>query len=256
MIPHHRVAGPAGAPALVLSNSLGSTLAMWEPQLRTLTERFRVVRYDLRGHGRSATSPPPAAIDDLGRDVVELLDHLGLATAHLCGASIGGMASMWVASRAPERVVRLTLCCSSARFGTPEQWFERAALVRAEGTAAVADAVVGRWFTPGYASAHPHVVTRMREMIASTPREGYAASCEVVATADLRPDLGSIGAATLVVAGTQDPAVPAADVKTLAAGIPQCEVERVDAAHLANVECPERVTDLILRHIFADEEAS
>lgn len=255
MIPHHVVQGRSGAAALVLSNSLGSTLAMWDPQVFELSERFLVVRYDLRGHGASALPPPPYDVSDLGTDVLDLLDRLDISRAHLCGASLGGLVSLWVAEHAPERVDRLVLCCTSARFGTPEPWFERAALVRAEGTGAVADAVVGRWFTPGYAGRHPDVVARMRDMIASTPAEGYAACCEVVGTADLRPDLGSIRAPTLVVAGASDPAVPAPDVEALASGIPRCVVASVDAAHLANVEQPERVTELIVQHLLATEEA-
>jgi 3-oxoadipate enol-lactonase len=255
VIPHHEILGPADAPALVLSNSLGSALAMWDPQLPALAERFRVIRYDLRGHGASAVPPPPYELADLGGDVLELLDELGVARAHLCGASLGGLVGMWVAIHAPERVERLATCGSSARFGTPEPWLERAALVRARGTGAVAGTVVGRWFTPGFAATHPEVVARMREMIAATSAEGYAACCEVVARADLRAELGGILAPTLVIAGEADPAVSSDDVDALAAGIPRCEVAWVAGAHLANVEQPERVTDLLVRHLLPTEEA-
>ncbi len=161
---------------------------------------------------------------------------------------------MWVAVHAPERVDRLALCGSSARFGTPGPWFERAALVREKGTGAVADAVVGRWFTPGFAAGHPNVVARMRDIIAATPAEGYAACCEVVGRSDLRGELGAIRSPTLVVAGEHDPAVSADDVDALAAGIARCDVEWLEAAHLANVELPERVTELLLRHLLSTKE--
>jgi len=249
------VDGPPDAPALVLSNSLGSTLAIWDRLLPELARHFRVIRYDLRGHGASPVPAPPYAIEDLGTDVLELLDRIDVPRAHLCGVSIGGLVSMWIAAHAPDRVERLVLCCTSPRFPSPEAWFERAATVRAEGTEAVADAVVARWFTAGYAARHPGVVDEMRAMIASTPAVGYAACCEVVGTADLRPDLTSIRATTLVVAGADDPAVPADDVDALARGIPGTRVVVLpDAAHLAIAEQPERVTELIGDHLRATEE--
>jgi 3-oxoadipate enol-lactonase len=256
VIPHHVVDGQKDAPALVLCNSLGSTLAMWDPQVPALAERFRVVRHDLRGHGASPIPPPPYELADLGGDVLELMDQLGLPRAHLCGASLGGQVCMWVAANAPERVDRLILCGSSAWFGPPDAWFERARLVRAEGTGAVADAVVGRWFTAGFAGEHPDVVARMRDMIAASPREGYAACCEVVGTTDLRPELGAIAAPTLVVAGEHDPAVSAEDVEALSTGIARCTVERVDAAHLASVERSGLVTGLIERYLLAAKQAT
>lgn len=246
---HHVAEGPADAPVLVFGNSLGSTLEMWDPQVPRLAERFRVVRYDLRGHGDSPVPPGPYDVDALGHDLVALLDRLGIQRASLVGLSLGGLLSMWVASAAPERVDRLVLCCTSATFAPPEPWRERAALVRARGMDAVADVVVGRWFTPDFAAAHPDVVRRMRAMIASTPPAGYAACCEAVGAADLRPALGAIRAPTLVIGGAEDPAVPRERSEELAHGIPNAHLEFVPAAHLANVEQPERVTDLIAEHL-------
>lgn len=246
---HHVAEGPADAPVLVFGNSLGSTLEMWDPQVSRLAERSRVVRYDLRGHGRSPVPPGPYHVDALGEDLVALLDRLGIERASLAGLSLGGLVSMWVAIAAPERVDRLVLCCTSATFAPPDPWRERAALVRAGGMDAVADVVVGRWFTPGFAAAHTDVVRRMRDMIASTPPAGYAACCEAVGTADLRSSLGVIRAPTLVIGGAEDPAVPRERVEALAHGIPNARLEFVPAAHLANVEQPERVTDLIAEHL-------
>lgn len=246
---HHVVDGPDDAPVLVLSNSLGATLGMWDPQMSELARRFRVVRYDARGHGDSPVPQSPYAMEDLAGDVLALLDRLGVERAHMCGMSIGGLVGMWLAVHAPDRIDRLVLCCTSAWFGEPDPWFERAATVRTRGAVAVASTVVGRWFTPAFAAAHPGLVATMIAMIASTPAEGYAACCEVVGTTDLRPDLSSIAAPTLLVAGREDPAVPADRIEATAAGIPDCRVEMVEAAHLANVEQPAAVTDAILSHL-------
>ena len=157
---------------------------------------------------------------------------------------------MWLGARAPDRVNRLVLCCTSAWFGPPGPWMERAALVRSSGTAAVAPTVVGRWFTPGFAERNPEQVARMREMIASTPAEGYASCCEAVGRTDLRPDLPAIRAATLVIAGADDPAAPPEEASRIAAGIPAARVAVVaDAAHLANIQRADEVTGLILDHL-------
>ncbi|HUK65091.1 MAG TPA: 3-oxoadipate enol-lactonase [Dongiaceae bacterium] len=242
--------GPADAPVVVLSGSLGSTLEMWDPQVPALSERYRVIRYDHRGHGGSPVPPGPYAIEDLAGDLLALLDDRGVARAHLCGASLGGQVAMWIAAHAPDRADRLVLCCTCAWFGPPEPWIERAATVRAEGTGAVAAAVVGRWFTPAFAEDNPALVGETRAMIAATPAEGYAACAETVGATDLRPDLAAIRAPTLVIAGAQDPAVPSERTQDLADGIPDCRVEVLDpAAHLASVEQADRVTELILEHL-------
>ena len=163
---HHVVEGPADAPVLVLSNSLGSTLEMWDRQMAALTPHLRVIRYDLRGHGASPVPPAPYDIADLGADVLALLDELGVDRAHVGGLSIGGLIGMWIAANAPHRVDRLVVCSTSPRFEPPEAWAARAATVLAEGTGAVADAVVARWFTPAFADEFPVVVREMRDMIA------------------------------------------------------------------------------------------
>jgi 3-oxoadipate enol-lactonase len=249
---HHLVEGPTDAPALVLLNSLGSTLAMWEPQIDELASRFRVVRLDLRGHGGSPVPPGPYALADLGGDVVALLDRLGIPRAHLCGVSLGGMVAMWLGIHAPERVDRLVLCCTSARLGPPEGWAQRAALVRAEGTAAVADAVVARWLTPGYAALRPALQRRLRAMIAATPAEGYAACCEAIEHMELEDDLGRIVAPTQVIAGADDPATPPDHGARIAARVPGARMAVVpDSAHLANLQQPDEVNGLILRHLLA-----
>lgn len=244
---HHRVDGPSDAPALLMINSLGADLGMWEPQLPALSARFRVIRYDARGHGRSPVPPGRYALDDLGRDALDLLDHLGVARPHVCGLSLGGMTAMWLAAYAPDRVDRLVLFCTSALLGPPAGWAERAATVRAEGTGAVADAVVARWVTPGYAAAHPDEVRRLREMVAATPAIGYAGACAAIEQMDLRPDLPRITAPTLVVAGADDPATPPEHGAAIAAAITGARLEVVaSAAHLASYEQAETANRLIL----------
>jgi 3-oxoadipate enol-lactonase len=250
VVVHSVVEGPADAPTLVLSNSLGSTVAMWDPQMSDLTEHFSVVRYDLRGHGASPVPPDPYEITDLGADVLALLDRMGVARAHLCGLSIGGMVSMWTAANAPDRVDRLVLCATSARFNPPEAWADRAATVRAGGIGNVADSVVARWFTPEHAAAHPALVQQMRAMIANTPPKGYAACCGVIERTDLRPSLAAIVAPTLVIAGAQDVAAPLDQSELITRGILESRMAVVEhAAHLLNVERPENVTALILEHL-------
>jgi 3-oxoadipate enol-lactonase len=209
-----------------------------------------VVRYDPRGHGASPVPPGPYELADLAGDVVALLDRLGVEAADFCGLSLGGMTGMALAAAHPHRVRRLVLCCTSAQLGPPSMWADRAATVRRHGTAAIADAVVSRWVTPGYAARHPDVVADLRAMVAAVPDEGYAACCGAVERMDLRDLLPGITARTLVIAGEQDPATPPAHAELIAAGVPDARVAVLSpAAHLANVEQPEAVTRLILDHL-------
>ena len=191
---HHLFEGPEDAPVLVMANSLGTTLRMWEDQAPSLRERFRLLRYDHRGHGGSPVPSGPYEIGDLGRDVLALLDRLGVEQFSFCGLSVGGMVGMWLASEAPERVERLVLCCTAARFAPPEQWEERARTARAKGVGAIADAVLERWFTPPFRESHPGTVAWAGGMLRGTPAEGYAGCCEAIRDADLRGRLGAISA--------------------------------------------------------------
>jgi 3-oxoadipate enol-lactonase len=183
---------------------------------------------------------------DLGSDLVALLDRLGIERASLCGLSIGGMISMWVAAHAPERVNRLVLCCTSAHLGPRESWLERAAIVRADGVQAVADPVLERWFTPGFARSHPDVIERMRAQLVGTPREGYAGCCEAIAAMDLTAELPSITAPTLVISAAEDPSIPPEHGRRIAELIPGARFELIqDARHIANIEQADVVTGLI-----------
>ena len=247
---HAVVSGRADAPAVVLSNSLGSTHRMWDAQLADLEQRFRVVRYDTRGHGGSPVPEGPYVIDDLADDLVALLDRLDIAKAHLVGLSLGGMTVMRVAIRNPERVQRLALLCTGAQLPPASAWTDRAATVRAQGSAAVAAAVVQRWFTPAHLDAHPDVRSGYEQMIAATPAEGYAACCEAIAELDLREQLSDITAPTLAIAGTDDPATPPATLEEIVARIPGSRLLTVpQAAHLANVEQPAIITPALIEHL-------
>jgi 3-oxoadipate enol-lactonase len=248
---HHRLDGPPAAPALVLAASLGTTADMWQPQLAALSRSWRVVRYDQRGHGASPVPAGPYRIDDLGQDLLALLDRLGLSRVDFAGLSLGGMVGMWLAAHAPDRVHRLALLCTSARLGPSGAWQERAATARANGTAAIADMMMGRWFTPGFRQRNPEVVTWARAMLTGTPAEGYAACCEAIAAMDLEAALCRIHAPVLVVAGTADHATPVGHAERIVAGIPGARLAVVDAAHLASVERAEQVTGL-LTGFFAD----
>jgi 3-oxoadipate enol-lactonase len=248
---HHRVDGPPDAAPLLMAGSLGTGLAMWEPQLPVLSAARRVIRFDHRGHGASPVVPGPYAIADLGGDVLALMDRLGVDRAAYCGLSIGGMVGQWLAINAPERIAELILICTAAFLPPPEGWLDRAATVRAAGTpAVVADAVVRRWFTAPYAEGHPEVVARHREMIAATSPEGYAGCCEAIAGLDLRAGLGAIGSPTLVIAGAQDPSIPADHGRAIATAVPGARLVVLDpAAHLASVERADAVTGLIVGHL-------
>jgi 3-oxoadipate enol-lactonase len=230
-------------------------LRMWDAQAAVLARTRLVLRYDTRGHGDSPVPPPPYDLPDLGRDVISLLDRYGIERASLCGVSLGGMVSMWLAAHAPERVDRLVLCSTSALFGPPELWAERAALVRSSGMEAVADAVIERWFTPAFAAARPDVVAATRAELVANPAEGYAACCGVVERMDLRADLRAIQAPTLVIAARDDSATPPEHARVIAEGIPGARLVVLErGAHLVNVETPDVVTELVLGHLGAEGE--
>jgi 3-oxoadipate enol-lactonase / 4-carboxymuconolactone decarboxylase len=249
---HYEESGRPDAPALLLSNSLGTDLSMWDPQLPVLAEHFRVIRYDTRGHGRSPAPPGPYTLADLGGDALALLDKLGLSRVHFCGLSLGGMTGMWLAANAPERIDRLVLCATSALLGPPEFWQERIDAVLAGGTASLADAIVGRWLTPGFRTAHPDVEAKVRAMVLDTPGPGYAGCCAAIQSMDLLPVLPGVRARTLVIAGSADPATPPEHGARIAAAIPGARLLVLDdVAHLLNLQQPAAVTEVVRAHLTA-----
>ena len=254
---YHELSGAEDGRVLVLSNSLGTSTALWDPQVDEFSEHLRVVRYDHRGHGRSAVSPGPYSLDDLGRDVLELLDYLAVERASICGVSLGGMVAMWLGIHAPDRIDRLVLCSTAAYLPPPSVWTERAQAVRNAGsTEVIADVVLGRWLTPAGRDADPQRYARLRAMLLQTSAEGYASCCGVLEHLDLRDQLSAIAAPTLVVVGTADVATPERHSRAIVDAIPDARFEVLDgAAHLANVERAESLTELVLEHCAAPAAA-
>ncbi|MFI7635857.1 4-carboxymuconolactone decarboxylase [Nonomuraea sp. NPDC049400] len=238
----HRLDGPEHGSPIILGPSLGTSARVWEPQLTALARRFRVVRFDLPGHGGSPVQDV-SSVDDLAGLVLELADALGLDAFHYAGISLGGAIGATLAARRPGRVLSLAMICSSARFGEPDGWRERAALVRDRGTGPLIEASAERWF------AGPAVQSLLDDLAAADPA-GYAACCDALARFDLRSDLARITAPTLVLAGRDDPATPPAHARQLADGIPGAALVEVSkAAHLANVDRPGQVTSALLAHL-------
>jgi 3-oxoadipate enol-lactonase len=245
---HHTDDGPRDAPVLLLAGSLGSTVAMWEPQL-TLAGPVRVIRVDHRGHGGSPTPPGPYAMPDLAADFVELLDDLELAEVAFCGLSLGGMVGMYLGSEHPHRLTSLTLCCTTAHFADKTPWDQRIAAVEADGTAGIADTVVSRWFTPEWGAAHPEVVTALRDQIAGTSDTGYLGCCRAIAEWDHRARLAAVTVPTLVIGGADDPSTPVdPHALTLAGSIPGARLEVLPGAHLVTIESAAEAGRLIAEH--------
>jgi 3-oxoadipate enol-lactonase len=246
---HHVVDGPDGGPTVVLHTSLGCALRMWDPQTEPLVAAgARVVRYDYRGHGQSASVPGPYTLDDLGGDVIDMMDSLGVADAIHVGLSLGGMVAMWLAEHAPTRVTGLVLCATSAALTPAEAWRGRAAEVReAGGIGKIADAFLPRWLSPEFSANHPDVVEWVRGQIIETTADGFAGGCEAIAAMDLLPKLDRIEVPTSVVVGRQDPGTPPEHSERITATIRGATVTILDpGAHLINVERPEPVTEAIL----------
>jgi len=262
-------------PVLVLGNSLGTSRGLWDPQLPALAEHFRLLRYELPGHGGSpaarhvlpacdvlpgpggeaaagAVPPGPDSLDGLGAAVLALLDERGIDRASYAGISLGGMIGMWLGAHAPERITALGLCCTSAFMPPASMWLDRAALVRRAGMASVIEATLGRWFTPAFARSSPGVLAKIAAMLAATDPDGYAGCCEVIAAMDLRPVLGSITAPTLVIAGSEDPSTPPPHGALIAQGIAGARLRVIrGAAHLANVQTPGEFTGALRDHLLA-----
>ncbi len=246
---NYRLDGPADAPLLVLSNSLGTSLGMWDTQVPAFSEHFRLLRYDSRGHGDSLVTPGPYTIDQLGGDVLALIDALGIERFAFCGLSMGGLTGQWLGIHAGERLTRLVLCNTGAKIGTDAIWNERIASVVQGGEQAMRDmrdASAARWFTPGFAARQPEQVQRLTRMIATTSPQGYAASCAAVRDADHRERLGVIGVPTLIVCGVHDPVTTPEHGRFMQQRIAGARLLELEAAHLSNVEAGDAFTRPVL----------
>jgi 3-oxoadipate enol-lactonase len=247
--------GPPGPGVLVLSHSLGTDLSMWDPQMPALQERFRVLRYDTRGHGGTAVTEGPYSVGRLAEDVLRMLDALGVARVHFCGLSMGGQIGMWLGSRAPERIERLVLCNTGARIGSAESWNTRIDTVRFQGMSAISTGVTERWFSATFRERAPEVVARAKALLEATPALGYAGCAAAIRDADERAHLGAIRAPTLVIAGSKDPATPPADGRFLADSIPGARYVELEAAHLSSLEAPEAFTSTLVRFLTHEKPA-
>jgi 3-oxoadipate enol-lactonase len=223
-------------PALVLSNSLGTDFSLWDPQMTELQRHFRILRYDTRGHGKSSTTPGEYTVEQLGRDVLALLDSLVLDRVHFCGLSLGGMIGMWLGIHEPGRLNRLVLSNTAARIGTKEGWNARIAAVKKDGMKSVSATVIDRWFTPGFRAASPEKVAQAQRMLEQMPSEGYAASCAAIRDMDQRGAVAQIKIPTLVIYGGSDSVIPLPDAHFLAEQISGAKELELPAAHLSNVE--------------------
>ncbi|MGC1305021.1 MAG: 3-oxoadipate enol-lactonase [Caulobacteraceae bacterium] len=241
----YRFDGPDDAPVLLLSNSLGTTMALWAPQIAALTTKFRILRYDGRGHGCSSAPPGDYSIARLGQDVVDLIDELGIARMSFCGLSLGGMVGQWLGIHAGARIERLILCNTSAWMGA-EGWTARIASVETQGMAAIADAVVARWFTPGFIADAPQAVQAVREGLLTIVPWGYAGCCAAIRDMDLREDIGAIRAPCLVIGGALDQATPPSHSALMTERIAAAASVMLPAAHLSNIECSGDFTAAVL----------
>ncbi|MEV7405655.1 alpha/beta fold hydrolase [Streptomyces sp. NPDC091267] len=244
----YRFDGPEDAPVLVMGTSLGATWHMWDRQISDLIQHWRVFRYDLPGHG-GAPARPATAVGELADRLLATLDGLGVQRFGYAGCSLGGAIGADLALRHPQRVASLALVASSARFGSADEFRQRGVIVRTNGLEPMARTAPERWFTPGFAAAQSAIVEWAVQMVRTTDPGCYIAACEALAAFDIRTELGRIGVPTLVLVGAEDQVTGPGDARTLVAGIPDARLALVPgASHLAPVEQPGAVTDLLLTH--------
>lgn len=240
------VEGRDGGPTLMLSNSLGCTLQMWEPQMRAFTQVFRVIRYDRRGHGRSGVAPGPYSIERFGRDALAILDDLNIDKVHWCGLSLGGMVGQWLGAHAPERLGKIVLANTTCHYPDPTLWDTRIKTVKEGGLAAIADTVVAGWLSQDFRDREMIIAGQTRAMLLATPVEGYLASCEALRALDLREALPKIKSPTLVIAGRYDKSTPIAMAEAIRSQIPGASMTILDAAHISNIEATLAFNDAVL----------
>jgi 3-oxoadipate enol-lactonase len=248
----YRLEGAADRPVLVLSNSIATTLHMWDRQVPELARFFRVLRYDTRGHGESGAPAGAYSLDRLGRDVLELLDSLRIGRAHFCGLSLGGFVGQWLGIHAPDRIARLVLSNTSPRLGPAPQWDELISrVVTADDMSAMADMFMRNWF-PAEMLARPNeTVDEFRAMVLATSREGLAGCFAVVRDSDLRRTISLITAPTLVIGGIADTVTLASHSEAIAAAIPNAELVLLPGVHMLNVERPVEFMNTVMRFLTA-----
>jgi len=240
------VEGRDGGPTLILSNSLGCALNMWQPQMAALTQFFRVIRYDNRGHGKSGVPAGPYSVERLGRDALAILDDLNIEKAHWCGLSMGGIVGQWLGANAPARFGKMILANTSSYFPDPTGWRARIKSVKENGMAALAETVIQAWLTSDFREHEPQIAANLKAMLAASPAQGYIACCEALSTLDQRDLLPDIKSPTLVIAGRHDPSTPVAAGEFIRSQIPGASLTILDAAHISNIEQPHAFTDAVI----------
>ena len=243
---HAELEGSERAPVLMLSNSLGTNLHMWDEQTGPLTRHFRLVRYDRRGHGKSSAPKGPYTMERLGRDVLGVLDGLGIQKINWCGLSMGGMVGMWLGANAGNRIDKLILSNTSAHFPDPTVWDARIKMVRDVGLAGIVDANMERWFTKGFRERASQTMAKMREMFVATDIEGYIGCGEAIRDMDHRPLLPRITTPTLVIAGRHDPATTLEAGEYIKDHVPGARIAVLEAAHISNLEQPQAYAETML----------
>jgi len=242
---HYQTFGNTDKPALIFSNSLGTNLSMWQQQLDYFKAHFFVICYDTRGHGSSSAPQGPYTLEQLGLDVIHLLDHLKIQTASFCGISMGGLTGQWLAIHYPERFNHVVVCNTAAKIGQEQAWLERASLVREQGLKPIAATAASRWFTEPFIQSQTAIVKRLSNDLAAGSSEGYASCCEALAKADLRDQLKEIKVPVLIIAGTADPVTTVEDAEFMLERIPNAQLAKINASHISNIEQPEIFKQII-----------
>jgi 3-oxoadipate enol-lactonase len=243
---HYALSGDSTLPALVLSNSLGTNFSIWDAQAAEFERHFRILRYDMRGHGKSSVPPPPYSVPELAADLLSLADFLGLDRFHFCGLSIGGMIGMSLALQSPARLQKLVLCSTVAKIGTFESWNTRIEMVRTQGMKEIARATPPRWFTPDFQNSSPEVIAAVVRSIESLNPDGYIGGCCAVRDFDAHTTVSSIQVPVLVISGTHDPAAPPSDGHFLADHISGARYVELNASHISIMEDPQRFANEVL----------
>ena len=241
--------GDSSNPALLLSNSLGTSYHMWQPQIDALQNAYFIICYDTRGHGKSSAPTGRYNLDQLGQDVINLLDYLNIDKAFFCGISMGGMTGQWLAINHPERFHHLMLCNTAAKIGNEAAWVDRAQLVREQGLKSIAATAASRWFTASFIDNHPDVVKALSEALAAGSSEGYASCCEALSVADTREQLKTIRVPVTVLVGSEDPVTTVADGQYMVDHIPNAKLATIDASHISNIEQPEAFNKLVRQYL-------
>jgi 3-oxoadipate enol-lactonase len=246
---NYQTFGDQAKPALVFSNSLGTQYSMWQPQIDALKNEFYLVCYDTRGHGASSAPKGPYSLEQLGQDVINLLDHLNIQKAVFCGISMGGLTGQWLAINRPERFSHVIVCNTAAKIGQEQAWLERAALVREQGLQPIASTAAGRWFTEGFIESNAPIVAKLSNELGLGSPEGYASCCEALAKADLCEQLKEIRVPVLVIAGQKDPVTTVSDGQYMVNRIKNSALFEINASHISNIECPNEFNQAVQQFI-------